>query len=73
MGSEIKRLASVPWRRRVLKHSLEAVILLEFTLSVIFFVLSYIRNNIYFKGVAVGLLISWVTSTIVLLFKKNSK
>ena len=43
---------------------------LEFVLSMVFFVLSYITGNVYFKGVAVGLLIAWVTGGVVLLFKR---
>ncbi len=67
----MKRIAMKPWRRNILKHSLEAIVLLEFILSVIFFVISYINKNIYFKGVAVGLLISWVTGLVVYLFRRQ--
>ena len=37
---------------------------LELVLSVIFISLGYISGNIYFRGVGVGLLISWVTGAI---------
>ncbi len=47
------------------------LILFELVLSVIFLSLSYFTSNIYFKGVAVGLIISWVTSALAYLYKKK--
>jgi len=40
------------------------LILLELVLSVIFVVLGHLIGNAYFRGVGVGLIISWVTSVI---------
>jgi hypothetical protein len=40
------------------------LIVLELVLSVVFFTLGYIVGNAYFRGVGVGLLISWVTGAI---------
>jgi hypothetical protein len=60
------------WRKNILKHHLiEALIILELVLSVIFLVISYITGKIYFKGVGIGLVIAWVTSAIAYLFKKK--
>jgi len=52
-------------------HLIEALIILELVLSVIFLVISYITGKIYFKGVGIGLVIAWVTSAIAYLFKKK--
>ena len=60
------------WRINLLKKLDVLLIAFEFVLSVIFFLLSYLTNNIYFKGVAVGLLIAWATSAIAYLFKKKA-
>lgn len=57
------------WRLRLLKKVNAILIVFEFVLSVIFFLLSYLTSNVYFKGVAVGLLIAGVTSAIAYLFK----
>ena len=48
-----------------------ALILLELVLSVIFISVGYLRGNIYFRGVGVGLIIAWVTTAIAYLFKKR--
>ena len=40
------------------------LILLELILSVIFVVLGHLIGSAYFRGVGVGLIISWVTSVI---------
>ena len=40
------------------------LILLELVLSVIFFVLGHLIGSAYFRGVGVGLIISWVTSVL---------
>ena len=40
------------------------LILLELILSVIFVVLGHLIGNAYFRGVGVGLIISWVTSVL---------
>lgn len=39
----------------------KALIVLEIVLSVVIWVVGYILNNAYFRGVGVGLLIAWVT------------
>jgi hypothetical protein len=60
------------WRRNILEHHLiEALMILELVLSIIFLVTSYLTGNIYFKGVGIGLVIAWVTSAIAYLFKKK--
>jgi uncharacterized membrane protein YvlD (DUF360 family) len=54
-----------PWRLNLLKYRLlEALIVFELVLSVIFLVVSYLTGNIYFKGVGIGLIIAWVTSAL---------
>ncbi len=59
------------WRKNILKnHLLIYLILLELILSIIFLFIFYSTNNIYFKGVFVGLTISWVTSAIAYAFQK---
>jgi hypothetical protein len=40
------------------------LILFELILSVIFVALGHLIGNAYFRGVGVGLIISWVTSAI---------
>lgn len=57
------------WRLRLLKQVDLVLIIFELVLSVIFFLLSYLTGNMYFRGVGVGLLIAWVTSAIAHLFK----
>ena len=49
------------------------LILFELVLSVIFLLVAYLTGNMYFKGVGVGLIISWVTSAIAYLYKKKVK
>ena len=44
------------WRSTYVK-----LVLLELFLCVVFFVIGHISGNAYFRGVGVGLLISWVT------------
>ena len=47
------------WRSTLIK-----LVILELVLCVVFFVLGYIIGNAYFRGVGVGLLISWVTAAL---------
>ena len=63
------------WRRRLLEeHLLMTLILLELFLSIIFILIGYLKGEIYFRGVGVGLIIAWVTSFIAYLFKRlNNK
>ncbi len=60
-------------RKSILKRLDVTLIIFELVLSVIFISLSYLTGNIYFKGVGVGLIISWVTSAIAYLYKKKAK
>lgn len=63
-----------PWRMRLLEyHLLTMLILFEIILSIIFFLVSYFTHNIYFKGVGVGLVISWATGGIAYLIKNLKK
>jgi len=53
------------WRRRPLEnHLLITLILFELILSVVFIIISYLTGKIYLKGVAVGLIIAWLTSLV---------
>lgn len=62
------------WRRNLPYTRLIVILtLFELILSVIFLSLSYIVGNIYFKGVGVGLVISWVTSALAYLIIKRAK
>jgi hypothetical protein len=63
------------WRRRLLEeHLLMTLILLELFLSIVFILIGYLKGEIYFRGVGVGLIIAWVTSFIAYLFKRlNNK
>ena len=55
-----------------MEHHLDtALIALELVLSVAFISIGYITGNIYFRGVGVGLVISWVTLTIAHLIRKT--
>lgn len=59
------------WRKNIVEHHLvEALVLLEMVLSVIFLVISYATGNVYFKGVGIGLVIAWVTGAVAYLYKK---
>jgi VIT1/CCC1 family predicted Fe2+/Mn2+ transporter len=50
------------------------LILLELFLSIVFILIGYLKGEIYFRGVGVGLIIAWVTSFIAYLFKRlNNK
>ena len=49
------------------------LILLELFLSIIFILIGYLKGEIYFRGVGVGLIIAWVTSFIAYLFKRLNK
>jgi hypothetical protein len=48
------------------------LILFDLVLSVIFISVGYLTGNVYFRGVGVGLIIAWVTSGIVYLYKKRN-
>jgi len=49
------------------------LILLELSLSVIFVVLGHLMGSAYFRGVGVGLIISWVTSAIAFFVTERRK
>jgi hypothetical protein len=59
------------WRKKVLGRLDTTLILFELVLSVIFILVAYLTSNIYFKGVGVGLIISWVTSALAYLYRKK--
>jgi hypothetical protein len=62
------------WRSKLSYTTLILILILfELILSVIFLSLSYIWGNLYFKGVGVGLTISWVTSALAYLIVKRAK
>ena len=48
-------------RPRTWKGTLLALVLLEFIVSIVMLLAGYLTGNAYFRGVGVGLLISWVT------------
>ena len=69
---EKKSIILPEWRRSLLEnHLLTVLIAFELTLSVIFLILSYLTGRIYFRGVGVGLVIAWVTSSIALIFQRK--
>lgn len=63
------------FRKKHLWGRLDTVLtLFDLVLSAIFLLLSYLINNIYIKGVGVGLLIAGVTSALVYFIRsKNVK
>ena len=61
------------WRKSILGRLDMTLILFEFVLSVIFIPLGYLTGSPYFRGVGVGLVIAWVTSTVAYLYKKKVK
>ena len=52
---------------------IQMLALLELILSVIMLSLSYAWGNAYFKGVGIGLTISWVTSALAYLIVSRAK
>ncbi len=46
---------------------------LEFVVSIIFLAIGYLSVNAYFRGVGIGLIISWVTSAIAILVLKEDE
>jgi len=61
----------IGFRDRILRRLDMTLIVFELVLSVIFMSVSYLTGNIYFKGVGIGLIISWVTSALAYLYKKK--
>jgi len=69
LGSEKLSKFYMSWRKPFLARLELTLAVFELVLSAIFFVVSEVSGNIYFRGVAVGLLISGVTTAIAYLFK----
>ena len=59
------------WRRKALERLDVILILFELVLSVIFILMGHLTENIYLRGIGVGLIIAWVTSAIAHLYKKK--
>jgi uncharacterized membrane protein len=57
------------WRIKLLKKLDITLIAFELVLTAVFILFSYLVNNLYFRGVGVGLLIAGVTSIIAYIFK----
>jgi hypothetical protein len=49
------------------------LILFEFIVSVIMLLVGYLTGNAYFRGVGIGLIISWVTSALAYFIVKKAK
>ena len=49
------------------------LILFELVLSVIFILVGYLIGSMYFRGVGVGLIISWVTSALAYFMYRKKK
>jgi hypothetical protein len=49
------------------------VTVLEFVVSIIFLVIGHLLGNAYFRGVGIGLVISWVTGALAILITKENK
>jgi hypothetical protein len=58
------------WRRRVLRRLDVTLIVFELVLSVVFLTLSYVTGSLYFKGIGIGLIIAWVTSSVAVLYRR---
>jgi hypothetical protein len=58
-----------------IRRSFEGIVvgltLLEFIVSIILFIIGHLVNSDYFRGVAVGLTIAWVTGLIAYLVVKQ--
>ena len=59
------------WRKNILRQLDTTLIVFQLVLSVIFISVGYLTGNIYFRGVGVGLIIAWVTSSIAYFYKKR--
>jgi len=58
-------------RKSILERLDTTLILFELVLSVIFSLVGHLINNMYLRGIGVGLIISWVTSALAYLYKKK--
>ena len=54
------------WRSTLIK-----LVVLELVLCIVFLVLGYTTQNAYFRGVGIGLLISWVTGALAFFVVKS--
>lgn len=62
------------WRQRLAYATLiQMLILLELILSVVLLAFGHLMNDAYFRGVGVGLVISWVTSALAYLIVRRAK
>ena len=62
------------WRRNLTYATLIlTLILFELIVSVIMLLVGHLTGNAYFRGVGVGLIISWVTSALAYLIVKKAK
>jgi hypothetical protein len=55
------------------EHSVLTLALFELVLSVIFILVGYLIGSMYFRGVGVGLTISWVTSALAYFITRKKK
>jgi hypothetical protein len=55
------------------EHLVLTLALFELVLSVIFILVGYLIGSMYFRGVGVGLIISWVTSAIAYFITRKKK
>lgn len=53
------------------KRTLFYLVLLEFIVSIVMLLVGHLMGNAYFKGVGIGLLISWVTGGLAYLIVKG--
>ena len=61
----------IGFRDRILRRLDMTLILFELVLSVIFSLVGHLISSAYFKGVGIGLIISWVTSALAYLYRKK--
>lgn len=62
------------WRSRLTYATLiQILVVFELVLSAMLLSVSYLTGNLYFKGVGIGLLISWVTSALAYFVVKQAK
>ena len=54
------------WRTTLIQ-----LVILEFVVCVVFFAIGYVGGDSYFRGVGVGLLISWVTGALAYFIMKS--
>ena len=58
-------------RKSILERLDTTLILFELVLSVIFSLLGHFLENMYLRGVGVGLIIAWATSALAYLYRKK--